>query len=664
MPGLIPPLLLLLFGAWCGTFAGSAGFAGSTIGAVALLATLAAVGTPWKDALGLGRLGRLLPPALWIAAAVSAWRSPVPRASWMGLLLLPAFLMMPGSVARCWSRESGRRLGARAVAVLTSAVSLWALIDWRVRDLPRVAMPLGQHNLLASWLVILLPLALLAAREPGPWRWIGLAGGLLPAVTILATKSLAGNLALAAEAVAVLIWLARRRQSSRAWAWAPSLGLLLVTVAALGLFAQRGRISSIVAGTDLSMQGRMVYYKGAWEGFLARPGFGWGPGSAAWTAAAFFDPVPGVSPFGESVGELHSLPLHLAYELGAVGLVLSLALAAAFFVRRLAARRQAEDPVFLLAGLAGLLGAAVASLGSAALAIPALPLAAAVTAGAALAGDSVPSVSRRPVILYAALALLGLAPLQAARWCYDRAVGAAVAGRNADARMALVRAVRMDPRFPLYRMRLALLQESPPIAAGTALQAARDGLAVPTLWTVAGILGSAKGALERACVLDPLNPFPPFYRMALEPAAAEAPLRGAHALMAEPRLAAATFWEDRPDLLARAVEEVRRWPGVDMGWKEAFLSSLPTPGERRGRREETGRLELEIDTVPDLALSLHTFRRRPFPAQWPLVPIRMSPLERLRLPPATTLRGSPAGSFDPDCRPRGRSPHGQFLLIR
>jgi hypothetical protein len=662
MPGLIPPLLLLLFGAWCGTFAGSAGFTGSTAGAVALLATLAMVGTPWRDALGLGRLGRLLPPALWIAAAVSAWRSPVPRASWMGLLLLPAFLMIPGSVARCWRRESDRRLGARAVAVLTCAVSLWALIDWRVRDLPRVAMPLGQHNLLASWLVILLPLALLAAREPGLWRWIGLAGGFLPAVTILATKSLAGNLALAAEAVAVLIVLARRRQSSRAWAWAVG---LLVTTAALGLFAQRGRISSIVAGTDLSMQGRMVYYEGAWEGFLARPGFGWGPGSAAWTAAAFFEPVPGVSPFGESVGELHSLPLHLAYELGTVGLVLSLMLATAFFVRRLTARRQAEDPVFLLAGLAGLLGAGVASLGSAALAVPALPLAATVAAGAALAGDSPPSASRRPILFYVALALLGLVPLQAARWCYDRAVDAAVAGRNGDAREALERAVRIDPRFPLYRMRLALLQESPrsPIAAGTALLAARDGRAVPTLWTVAGLLGASAGseALERACVLDPLNPFPPFYRMVIEPDAAAAPVRGAHALMAEPRLAAATFWEDRPDLLARAAEEVRLWPGVDMGWKEAFLSSLPALAERQG---EAGSLDLEIDTVPDLALSLHTFHRRPFPAQWPLVRIRMAPLERLRLPPATSLRGSPAGLFNAGCGPRGRSPHGQSLLIR
>jgi hypothetical protein len=268
-------------------------------------------------------------------------------------------------------------------------------------------------------------------------------------------------------------------------------------------------------------------------------------------------------------------------------------------------------------------------------------------------------------LIYGALAILALTPLQAARWYYDRAVD----GRNAEAKASLERAVRIDPWFPLYRMRLALLQESP-AAAETALQAARDGRAVPTLWTVAGLLGAsartagAAEALERACALDPLNPFPPFYRMTLEPGAAEAPVRGAHTLMAEPRLAAATFWETRPELLARTVEEVRRWPGVDMGWKEAFVSSLPTSAERRGLPEDTAWMELEIDTVPALALSLHTFRRRPFPAQWPLVQLRMAPLERLRLPPATTLRGAPAGTFSLGCPLSERSLDEQALLIR
>ncbi len=640
----IPPLLLLLFGAWCGTFAGSASSWGSTAGIVALLGTLAVVGSPWQDSLRLGRFGRLLPLALWLALGTSAYLSPVSRAGRMAFMLLPAFLLLPGAVARCWTREEDRRLGLRAVTVLVIGVSFWALIDYEVRDLPRVAMPLGQHNLLASWLVILLPLALLTAREPGLWRWLGLLGGLLPVFTILATRSLAGNLALAVEAFLALVWFARSRRS--AWTL-----VLLVVISVGGLVSQRARIASIVAGQDLSVQGRSVYYEGAWEGFLARPVLGWGPGSAPWTASAFFDPRPGVSPWGESVGELHSLPLHLAYELGAVGLTIAVLLGGVFFIRRLSG--PTTDPALLSAGLLGLCGAAVASLGSAAFAVTALPVAVAVTAGATLSVQPEKAgVSRTPVLVYIVAAVLGLIPLEAARWYYDHAV----TGRPEDVRAALDRAVWFDPSFPLYRMRLALLDNQ----AELAHQAARDGRSVATLWTVAGILGSsgsfagrpwAGEALETACALDPFNPFPPFYRMAGE----ENPLYGAHALLAEPRLAAATFWERHPELFLKTVDELKSWPKVDAGWKEGFLAVLPSPLDRQG---ETGRLSLEIDTVPDLALSLHTFRRRPFPMQWPLVEVRLPPLERLQIPPATTLRGS---EFTVLCGAQPRSPEGHLL---
>lgn len=650
MTRFIPPLLLLLFGAWCGTFLGSASSWGSTAGILALLGTLAVVGSPWEDPLRLGRFGRLLPLALWLVVGASAYLSPVSRAGRMAFLMLPAFLLLPGAVARCWSREEDRRPGLRAVTVLVIGVSLWALIDYEVRDLPRVAMPLGQHNLLASWLVVLLPLALLTAREPGLWRWLGLLGGLLPAITILATLSLAGNLALAAEAFLALVWLARSRRSP----WSIGLLVLLVLISVGGLISQRARIASIVAGQDLSVQGRSVYYEGAWEGFQARPILGWGPGSAAWTASAFFDPRPGVSPWGESVGELHSLPLHLAYELGAVGLTIAVLMGGVFFARRLSG--QSTDPALLSAGLLGLCGAAVASLGSAAFAVTALPVAVAVTAGATLSTRPETSGgSRTPVLVYVIAAVVGLIPLEAARWSYDRAV----TSRPEDARAALDRAVRFDPSFPLYRMRLALLENE----AELARQAARDARSVATLWTVAGILGSsgasagspwAGEALETACALDPFNPFPPFYRMAGE----ENPRDGAHALLAEPRLAAATFWERHPELFQQTVAELKTWPKVDAGWKEGLLAALPLPLDRQG---ETGRLSLEIDTVPDLALSLHTFRRRPFPVQWPLIEVRLPPLERLQIPPATTLRGS---EFTGSCGARGRSPEGHHLRNR
>jgi hypothetical protein len=121
------------------------------------------------------------------------------------------------------------------------------------------------------------------------------------------------------------------------------------------------------------------------------------------------------------------------------------------------------------------------------------------------------------------------------------------------------------------------------------------------------------------------------------PDARAAPRLAARALLAEPRLAAATLWEGREPLFRRALEEVRRWPGVDPGWKLGLLAAAPQPAARRGARQ---RLALAIDTGGfTQSTSLHLFRRVPWPAVWPLVAVRAELLPSLDLPPATSLRG-------------------------
>lgn len=660
MARLVPPLLLALFGAWCGTFAGGATAWGSAAGLATLLAALLWIGSPWRDPLRLGPSGSLLPLALWIAAAVSAWGSPVPRAGRMGVLLLPAFLWLPGVVERCWRTGDDRRQGLRTVALVTAGISAWALIDWLGLGAPRPAMPLGQHTLLAAWLVLVLPLAILPAREAGPWRFTGIAAVGLGAVTVLLTRSLAGTAALAAEAVLGAVWLARTRGGR--WKGIAG-GLVLLALA--GAAVQAPRLVWIAAGEDFSARVRSVYFEAGREGFLARPLLGWGPGSAAWTVHAFLDPVPGVSPPGEAVGELHSLPLQLAYELGGTGLTLALGIVAVFVLRRRAELQTSRDPALLGCGLLGLAGGAVASLGSGAIAVTALPLAAAVVAGAALSAAE-REAGREPSLpmrIYAVAAALALLPSELARWRYDRALAAETEGRRAVARQALASAVRLDPAFPLYRMRLALFTDGE-TAARLALRAAEDGGAVPVLWTAAGLLGfSARSpwagdALDRACALDPFGPFPPFYRMLSAPGSGAAPAYGAHALLAEPRLLAATSWN--PQLLGLSLEMVRRWPGVDPGWKEALLAAASVPVPSRG---PFLRLGLEIDTADTLrgqSLSLPVFRRRPWPARWPLVRIRQDLVLSLDLPPATTLPTTAPDAFRRVCR----SQNGQELLTK
>jgi hypothetical protein len=532
-------------------------------------------------------------------------------------------------------------------------------------------MPLGHHNLLAAWLVIVLPLAVLPAREPGRWRLAGFAAGGLVTAAVLASRSLGGCVALVAVAGLGLAAAAARSGKARPWrTW----GALLVVAVALSL-AQAPRVLRIASGGDPSVRARSAYLAAGIRGFAARPMLGWGPGSTPWTAAAFLDPVPGINPWGESVGDLHSLSVQLAYELGVTGFLLAAALAVLFCVRRIAEREEGRDPALLLGGMLGLAGGAVASLGSGAVAVTALPLAAAIAAGAALAGSGRGKARRSsplPVRLYAAAALLALVPTELARWRYDRAVAAAGAGRATVAETELASAVRLDPTFPLYPLRLALLRAGRPAekgaAADLAWQGAKHGKAVPSLWLVAGILGYsaqrpwAGGALEAACTLDPLDPFPPFYALLVRPGDAEAPILGAQALLAEPRLAAAVFWGRHPGLLARSLTAVGAWPGVDDGWKAAFSAAVASlPPAAAG--EPLSRLALGIDDQVSGTISLTAFRRRPWPLRWDLIAVRQPALERLRIPPAAASTGTSAGFFQASpCRRRATIE--QLLLTR
>jgi hypothetical protein len=449
-------------------------------------------------------------------------------------------------------------------------------------------------------------------------------------------------------------------------------GLVLAVLGALAVLALQGpRLLDILRGQDLSARARAAYFEAGIEGFLARPLLGQGPGAAAWTASLFLDPAPGVNPWGETVGELHSLPLQLADERGAPGLLLARATAGLFVARRWGERRGAVDPGLLRAGLCGCAGAAVAFLGTASLAVAALPLALAVAAGAALAGGGDGSRSDgsvgsdRSVRFAAVCAALALAPFLVAQALYDRALAADQAGARAIARQRLELAVRLDPAFPLYRLRLALLQETGraerSAAAELARRAAEDGQGLAAFWTVAGILGQsaqrpwAPAALQTACSLDPLSPFPPWFGMLTDPADPRAAHRGAHALLAEPRLAAALFWERHPDLLAATLGEVQAWPGIDGLWTRALLDAVPSPGPA-GKPGERQWLELMLDVDPASSISLFAFRRRPWPAQWPVVPLAGGPLEKLRLVgPATSRLGTPATAFAPlTCASAGR----------
>jgi putative inorganic carbon (HCO3(-)) transporter len=645
----LPAAFVLLFGFWCGTFPGGATAGGAIAGQISVLAALVLGADRWADPLRLGGWRRLAPQLLVIAVFASMFVSSVPRAGRAAALLLPAFLLVPAAVERALASESAKRLGLAALSAALAALAAAALVSqWRLGS-PRAAMPLGHHNLLAGFLVTLLPAALLPLRDGGGRRALAGAAGLLAITAVLRSGSLLGVVALAVEAGLALLWWRRWHK-------------LLLPCALLVLALQMPRAAAIFRGADPSTQARLVYLEAGWRGLVARPWLGWGPGSTGWTIARHMRPRPGINPPSEVVGDLHSLPMQILYELGAIGFLATLATAAIFLRRRIAERESVGDPALLAAGLIGMLGAATTRLGGAALSVTALPLAAAVAAGVALAAKPrrAESEPRWPAVVYAAVAAQAMVPLDVAQGLYDRAVSAASRGDEALALRRVEAAARWDPALPLYPARAAWLQAGTPGASARALAAAQAATSISALWLEAGVLldspeTDAGRALEQACALDPLAAPAPF-RLATSLAAREpatAARLAARALLAEPRLLAATFWQQHRELRVEALADLETWNGIDRGWRSERLAGAAASMPGGGPLATLG---LEMDRVSARSLSLYAFRRRPWPATLAAIEVDAAAARRITLPPATTLPTSAAAAFPVSCDPGAARP--------
>ncbi|HSM14833.1 MAG TPA: hypothetical protein VLA66_12270, partial [Thermoanaerobaculia bacterium] len=216
----------------------------------------------------------------------------------------------------------------------------------------------------------------------------------------------------------------------------------------------------------------------------------------------------------------------------------------------------------------------------------------------------------------------------------------------------LAEASRLDPAFPLYRARWAWDAPSPPQErAATALRAAEDAGGVAPLWLRGGYLAleagdrvAARQALGRALALDPLSAAAPF--LIFVASGGERVDCAGRALIADPRLAAATWWRGRAALRERALQAVLGWPGIDPGWREAFVEQA-----RRRPPAEAGEevdLTIEVDRTPALALSLHLFRRSPLPGEVARIRLDRAAVRGLEVGSAASLPSSAAAAF-----PRG-----------
>jgi hypothetical protein len=640
-----PALLFALAAGFTGGFATGAAFPAAWIGLGAVLITALAGAGELADPLRLGT-GRWLLAALLAGVAASAAVAEVPRAGRVGLVLLPAFLLLPAATARLLRDEAARRAGVVAWGAATAALAAWALIDLAERGGGRAAAPLGHHNLLAVTLAVALPIAALGWRSGGAARATAVAALLLGAGALAATRSLTGIVAAGAAA-----WVASRR-AGRARD-------LLLGVALLGLGLAVPRIEAIVRGADSSAAARAVYLLAAWDGALDRPWLGWGLGASPWTLAAFLAPRPGVNPPGELVGDPHSTPVALAYEIGLPSLALALAVAVAFARAR---RRGAPpgDPALAAAGQAALAAGAVALAGGAWLHLPAFPTLLALAAGFALAGEGGSPGAGRParatVALYVAAAAALLTPAALAHRAYERARSEA----DPSLRQArLAEAVRHDPSFPLYRARLGWgdtqAAGAPPGGDWRELRrAAAQARGVGPLWLRTAAVASAAGARPaavhaamQAMAFDPLSATAPFLLHQMEPRDVDC---AARALLAEPRLAAATVWRGREGERRAALARAARWPGIDEGWQRELVAQAVAAAPGDGVEAD---LVTRIDGQPALAASLFLFRRSPWPSEVARIRLDRDAAQGIRVPRATELASSQASAFPARrCAPR------------
>ncbi len=344
----LPALLVGLFAGWCGTYGGGATFSGSVVAYSSVLAMGCLGLRQWKDPLRTGTAGRWLLLVVILLASMGWWASPVRRAGTVALVLLPAFLLLPAAVARCWAGEASRRRGLVGVSAVVAGVAGWCLVDYYLLGAPRAGAPLGHHSYLAAWLVLLLPLAALEARRPGPGRLWAVAAAVLGVAAVAVSRSLLGGLGLAVE-VGLAAFVLGDRTAPRSRRLLKAGGVFLIlAVAAVG-----PRFFSLARLDDSSLRARWTYWLGGLRGVAERPFLGLGPGSTPWTLAQHMKPVPGVNPPEQLVGDLHSLPLQWAYELGLPALLL--AIAVAFLALRGRIQGAADRPM-AAAALLGLGG--------------------------------------------------------------------------------------------------------------------------------------------------------------------------------------------------------------------------------------------------------------------------------------------------------------------
>jgi O-antigen ligase len=288
--------------------------------------------------------------------------------SWPNLLLAGAYLLTIWVVSACFAGKAALEKALQAL--------FWGMVPWAAlgivfslgklrwdADWGPVQVHLGtwdhransillHPNILSGYLIFAIAAGLAAAR--GRWALHG-PGLVVLAVCQILTQSRSGWVGTLAMLLVFLALTVARGAfsggtSRRAWLTA-GLGVAAVAVAAPFAWA---RLATLFDPGNASNLGRLHVWESAREMILARPLFGWGPGTWSLAYPAFRDPAE-----FENLPHAHNILLHLGAEYGLLMVLCLLALTGIFAWHAL--RETWADPANccitfpLVAGLAGYL---------------------------------------------------------------------------------------------------------------------------------------------------------------------------------------------------------------------------------------------------------------------------------------------------------------------
>ena len=295
---------------------------------------------------GLGRINGWLMLLLGLAV-ISTGCSPVPVAAFKGLLKLVSYLgvyalmrQLLAEAPQWWNRIVAALLAGQLVSAVlairqlygdTNELASWADPNSVADGTIRVYGPLENPNLLAGYLIPILPIALVALLRWRSWPQRLFAGCalLLGAVALFLSYSRGGWLGMLAAlgSLALLLVLRQTRQWPPLWRRLFPVLLLVAAVAVLVVAVTqveplRIRVLSLVAGReDSSNNFRINVWLAAIDMIQARPWLGIGPGNTAFNLVYPLYQQPKFNALSA-----YSVPLELLVEGGVPYLLAALGL--------------------------------------------------------------------------------------------------------------------------------------------------------------------------------------------------------------------------------------------------------------------------------------------------------------------------------------------------